>query len=88
LVGVFGPIAFFAWVNKRRIKRTRREVIDLIERALITGGDDAWDDFVSIKILDSDLEAVRQKCSIVNLQPKKAFDETLRQILAELRKSK
>jgi hypothetical protein len=56
-----------------------------MEQALITGGDPAWDDFISIKILDTELEAVRQKCSNVNLEPKKVFDETLRQILAQLK---
>lgn len=72
----------FRWLRSRPIMRTRPEVIELKEQALISGGDPAWDDFISIEILDRELEAVRQKCSNVNLEPKKVFDETLRQILA------
>ena len=75
----------FRLLQRRPIRRTRPEVIELIEQALITGGDPAWDDFISIEILDRELEAVRQKCSNVNLEPKKVFDETLRQILAQLK---
>ena len=75
----------FRWLRSRPIGRTRPEVIELIEQALIAGGDPAWDDFISIEILDPELEAVRQKCSTVNLEPKKVFDDTLYQILAQLK---
>jgi hypothetical protein len=75
----------FQWLHSRPIRRTRPEVIELVERALITGGDSAWDDFISIKIMDPELEVVRQKCSNANLEPKKVFEETLREILAQLR---
>jgi hypothetical protein len=87
LVSVCAVGALFWWIHHRPIRRTRPEVIDLIKRALITGGDPAWDEFVSVKILDPELEAVRQKCSSVTLEPKQTFDKTLRQILGELQTS-
>jgi hypothetical protein len=86
-VGVGGGIALFWWLNSRPVERTRSEVIDLIERALVTGGDSAWDNFVSVRIVDPSLEAVRRKCSAVNLESKQTFNETLRQIHAELQMS-
>ena len=59
----------------------------MMERALISGGDSAWDNFVCVRIADPELEAVRQQCSDVNVEPPQIFNEKLRQILAELRKS-
>ena len=72
----------------RPMRRTRGEVISILESALISGGDSGFDDFVSVPIVDSELESIRRKCSDVTLAPKKVFDDTLRAALAELRASK
>ena len=71
----------------RRVRRTRTEVISILESALISGGDCDFDDFVSVPIVEPDLEAIRLKCSDVTLAPKNVFEDTLRAALAELRGS-
>jgi hypothetical protein len=40
--------------------------------------------FVSVPIVEPDLEAIRLKCSDVTLAPKNIFEDTLRAALAEL----
>jgi len=72
-------------IFNRPVRRTRAEVTEILESALITQGDDAFDDFVSVPILDPNLEAIRRKCIEVVLAPKSEFDETLRAALADLR---
>jgi len=68
----------------RPIKRTRAEVVSILESALISGGDDGFDDFVSVPVTDPDLEAVRLRCSNVTFAPKAVFEDALREVLAEL----
>jgi hypothetical protein len=69
----------------RPVARTRDNVIQILERALETGGDSACDDFVSIKISDPELESARLKCLDVVLAPEDIFQKTLRALIAELR---
>ncbi|HEY6070661.1 MAG TPA: hypothetical protein VIU85_04730 [Chthoniobacterales bacterium] len=48
------------------MKRTPEEVANTIEAFANGGGDQwAWDDFISIRLSDPGLEAVRQKCVAV-----------------------
>lgn len=67
------------------VQRTRTDVIELIKSAIETGGDSRWDDFVSVRIADPELEAIRSRCAEVNLAPKAQFDATLHSILSELK---
>jgi hypothetical protein len=69
----------------RPAARTRDDVIHILERALETGGDSAFDDFVSIKISDPELESARLKCLDVVLAPEDTFQKTLRALTAERR---
>ena len=71
----------------RPVRRTRTEVISILESALISGGDCGFDDFVSVPVVDADLESIRLKCLDVTLAPESVFDDTLRAALAELRAS-
>lgn len=90
-VGVaIGGAAFIGFallfsLRSRRVHRTRAGVIGILERGLATGGDSQWDDFVSVRIAEPELEAVRLRCLEVNLAPKAAFEQTLRKVIAELR---
>ena len=74
-------------IFNRPVQRTRAEVMQILESALVTQGDEAFDDFVSVPVVDPNLEAIRRKCIEVVLAPKSVFDETLRVALAELRSS-
>lgn len=74
----------FRWM-RRPVQRTRPEVINLIERALESGGDSTWDDFVSVRVADPELDTIRRRCLKVNLAPKAQFDATLRAILSEFK---
>ena len=57
----------------------------MIQSALETGGDSKWDDFVSVRIADPELDTIRRRCLEVNLAPEAQFDATLRAILSELK---
>ena len=74
----------FRW-NMLPVQRTRTEVIKVIQSALETGGDSKWDDFVSVRIADPELDTIRRRCLEVNLAPEAQFDATLRAILSELK---
>ena len=74
-------------LTRRPVQRSRMEVIKMIKSALETGGDSEWDDFVSVRIADPELETIRLRCLQVNLAPKAQFDATLHAILVELRAS-
>jgi len=39
----------------RPVRRTRTEVISILESALISGGDCGFDDFVSVPVVDPEL---------------------------------
>jgi len=82
-VAVIGLPAFL-YLNKRPVHRTRNEVIAVLKQAMKTGGDSSWDDFVSIRIAEPELEAVRLKCLNVNLSSPSTFNETLQLCIAEL----
>ena len=73
-------------LHNRPVRRTRVEVIKLLEQAMVTGGDDSWDDLVSVRIADPELESVRRKCQALELAPKDVFDHTLLNLIEELRK--
>jgi hypothetical protein len=81
-------IRVFIWANNRRVHRTREEVITFLQGALQTGGNSSWDDFVSVRIAEPELEAVRVKCCEVNLSSEAAFNQTLQSLLVELTTSK
>jgi hypothetical protein len=69
------------------VQRTAAEVVNVLVAALSTGGDDAFDDFVSVPVADPALEAIRLKCAEVVLAPANVFEESLRSALVELRAS-
>lgn len=77
-------IGVFIWANKRPVHRTRQEVIAFLQRGLQSGGDSSWDDFVSVRIAEPQLEAVRVKCLNVNLSSESTFKQTLESLLSEL----
>lgn len=79
-----GAFGLFRWI-RRPVQRTRTEVIKMIEGALENGGDSEWDNFLSVKIADPELETIRRRCLGVNLAPKAEFDRTLHTILSELK---
>jgi hypothetical protein len=79
-----GAFVLFRWM-RWPVRRTRTGVIKLIKSALETGGDSKWDDFVSVKIADPELETIRRRCLEVNLAPKAQFEATLNAILSELK---
>lgn len=68
--------------------RTRSEVIGILESALVTNGDSAFDDFIHVAISDPELEAIRLVCLDVSLAPTPLFNETLTAALAQLRAAK
>lgn len=78
-------VAVFMTFNHLPVHRTRAEVIALLEQALESGGDTSWDDFVSVRIAEPELEAVRLKCLEVNLESERVFSETLQSLIDELR---
>ncbi len=77
------------------MKMTRKEVAKTIEDFVNgTGGKWDWDDFVSIRLQDSELDAIRQKCVSVRdeFPPSDTRDycseagmQVLRDLLATLR---
>jgi hypothetical protein len=83
---IAGFLVLIRWV-RRPVQRSRTEVIHFIECALKTGGDSNWDDFVSVRIADPELETIRLKCLDVNFAPEAQFNATLQSILSELKAS-
>jgi hypothetical protein len=83
-VFILAGIAVFIWANRRPVHRTRQEVINFLRGGLQSGGDSSWDDFVSVRIAEPELEAVRVKCFEVNLSPEAIFEATLQSLLSEL----
>ena len=79
-----GAFVLFRWI-RRPVQRTRTEVIKMIKSAVETGGDSKWDDFVSVRIADPELETIRRRCLEVNLAPKAEFNARLHAILSELK---
>ncbi len=73
------------WLNRRPVHRTREQVIAYLEGGLRAGGESSWDDFVSVRIAEPELEAVRLKCLDVNLSSQAIFEQTLKSLLADLR---
>ena len=72
----------------------KKEVVDIIEAFILgTGGDYDWDDFISIRLKDPELEEIRKKCAdLPNKYPseKKEYCSSegvieLRNILRELK---
>ncbi len=62
-------------------------MIGLLQRVLVTNGDDDFDDFVSIEIAEPQLESVRRRCYDVVLAPNDEFLRVIRKLLAELETS-
>jgi hypothetical protein len=51
------------WIENVADRYTKAEVADIIERFLDGGGGAwDWDDFLSIRIADPELDGVRQRC--------------------------
>jgi hypothetical protein len=69
----------------KRTTRTRPEVVKILESALVTGGDDGFDDFISVELAEPELDSIRRECLDVTLAPKEVFETTLRRLLARLR---
>ena len=77
------------------VHRTPREVADIIERFLNgTGGRWDWDDFCSLRIDDSALDAVRIRCVDVHDEDPDPYQycgpaglETLSALVSSLRKA-
>lgn len=88
-LGLGGLIVYVRWLFKHKIgkplHRTASKVANILESALASGGDEGFDDFVSVKIAEPELESVRQKCLDVTLAPKDVFERTLQQQIAYLR---
>lgn len=88
-VGLAGLVIYLRWLLEHKVRRpmrrTRAEVIDILESALATGGDERYDDFISIRIDEPELESIRLRCFDVTLAPKNVFENTLRQLLDRLR---
>ena len=86
---VIGVVVVAVWLfllwGARPIARSREEVIAVLESAFLTQGDDLWDDFVSIRIQDAQLEAIRKKCADLQFEPQEVWEAGLREMLAELK---
>lgn len=51
-------------MSKGKVKRSKAEVARIIENFLEGKGNDYdWDDFISIPILDNELERIRRDCA-------------------------
>jgi hypothetical protein len=88
-LGLGGLILYARWLFKHKVSRslhrTRSEVVNILESALATGGGDDFDDFVSLKIAEPELESIRQRCLDTIFAPKDVFENTLRQLITQLR---
>ena len=86
---VFGSFAIFLLFLKwaqvyRPIERTRDQVRSILENVLVTQGDMEWDDFISIRIKDPELENIRLKCQDVNFENRPIFEQVVRECIADL----
>ena len=75
---LFGSLAIFLlflkWTQVNRpIERTRDQVISILEHVPVTQGDMEWDDFISIRIKDPELENIRLRCQEVNFGKRNRF---------------
>ena len=56
-------LATIAFLGRRPVDRTPREVAGIIERFVSgTGTDHEWDDFICLRIRDPELEAISRRC--------------------------